>query len=285
MTKSKILVTGATGNVGHEVVRHLVYQGASVVATALDAEDATHVPEGAEIVFFDFGDTETYPEAFNGVKKLFLMRPPQIADVKRYLFPVVDYVRESGIEQIVFLSLLGVERNPLVPHHKVERYVEESGVPYTFLRPSFYMQNLNTTHREEIKEQGEICVPVGNAKTSFIDVRDIGAVAAQVLTEAGHTNCAYALTGGKALDYHEVAETFTDVLDKRIVYTRPSLLKFIRRSLNRGTPFTFALVMAGLYTSTRLGMADKVTSTVHDLLDRPPISLRQYIQDYAEAWL
>ena len=282
--KSKILVTGATGNVGREVVKQLVDQGAAVVATVLKAEAAERVPAGAEIVIFDFGDPKTYPAAFADVKKLFLMRPPQIADVKHYLFPVVDYARKIGVEQIVFLSLLGVERNPIVPHHKVEKYIKNSGMPYTFLRPSFYMQNLNTTHQEEIKKDGEICIPVADAKTSFIDVRDIGAVGARVLTESGHTNSAYELTGAQALDYKQVAAIFTAVLGKKIVYTRPSLLKFIRKSLKRGTPFKFVLIMAGLYTSTRLGMAERITSTVKELLGRPPISLRQYAQDYAAAW-
>jgi uncharacterized protein YbjT (DUF2867 family) len=270
--------------VGREVVKQLVGREASVVATALDAEDAQRVPAGAKIIRFDFGELATYPDAFTSVNKLFLMRPPQIADVQRYLFPVVDYARDAGVEQLVFLSLLGVERNPLVPHHKVEGYVKASGVPYTLLRPSFYMQNLNTTHREEIKA-GEICIPVANAKTSFIDVRDIGAVAALVLTEEGHTNHAYALTGGRALSYHEVAEIFTEVLGKEVTYTRPSLLRFLYRSLKRGTPVKFALVMAGLYTSTRFGMADEVTSTVEDLLGRPPTSFKQYVRDYAEVWL
>jgi uncharacterized protein YbjT (DUF2867 family) len=171
-----------------------------------------------------------------------------------------------------------------VPHHKVEGYVRASGVPYTFLRPSFYMQNLNTTHREEIAERGEICVPVGDAKTSFIDVRDVGSVAAQALTEEGHAGRAYELTGGEALDYYEVAAIFSEVLGEEVTYANPSLLRFVRSSVARGVPLKFALVMAGLYTSTRLGMADRVTPVVEELLGRPPITLRQYVRDYADAW-
>lgn len=284
MTMERALVTGATGNVGQEVVKALLERGQPVTAAALDEQDARRIPEGAKIVFFDFGKPETFPQAFEGVNRLFLMRPPQIADVKRYLFPVVDYAREAGVEQIVFLSLLGAERNPFVPHRKVEKYLEGRDVPYTFLRPSFYMQNLNTTHREEIREEDRISVPVGDAKTSFIDVRDIGAVAARVLSEEGHEEQAYDLTGGRALDYDEVAAIFSEVLGREIRYTDPSLLRFVRESVAGGRPLIFALIMAGLYTSTRFGMAERVTETVERLLGRPPIPFRRYVQDYAEAW-
>lgn len=282
--QDKILVTGATGNVGREVVKALLAQGQSVVAATLDERDAQRAPAGAVTRRFVFGEPATYPTAFEGVGKLFLMRPPQITDVERYLFPVVDYARAEGVRHIVFLSLLGVERNRRVPHYKVEQYVKASGVPYTFVRPSFYMQNLNTTHREEIRDEDKIAVPVGDARTSFIDVRDIGAVAARVLSEAGHAGRAYELTGGAALDYHQVAARFTEVLGREITYTDPSLLRFVWERVTHGTPLPFALVMAFLYTQTRRGMADRVTDDVQHLLGRPPITMRQYIQDYAQMW-
>jgi uncharacterized protein YbjT (DUF2867 family) len=285
---ARILVTGATGNVGREVVKCLVGRDHHVIAAVMDDEDAARLdPEiGSQVETrrFLFGEDATYTPAFTGVEKLFLMRPPQIADVKHYLFPVIDRARSLGVEQIVFLSLLGAERNPVVPHHKVEAYLRAREAPFTFLRPSFYMQNLNTTHRAEIRDDDEICVPVGNAKTSFIDVRDIGAVAAKTLTEPGHVGKAYALTGGEALDYYEVAELFTEVLGRTITYTDPSILAFIRRRRALGTPWKFVMVMVGLYTATRLGTADRVTGTVARFLGRPPLSLRQYIEDYAEVW-
>ena len=284
---AKTLVTGATGNVGAEVVKSLQQLGQSVVTATMNEQDAQQVPvdPNTSAVRFDFGDPTTYPAAFAGVSKLFLMRPPQISNVKRYLFPVIDYAKQVGVEQIVFLSLIGVERNPVVPHHKVEKYILTSGVPYTFVRPSFYMQNLNTTHRVEIRDQNIICVPVGRAKTSFIDVRDIGAVAAKVLTENEHQNKAYELTGSEALDYYQVAELFTDILGRKITYRNPSVFEFIRVSRARGIPWAFVMVMVGLYTSTRFGMAKQITRDVQNLLGRQPIRMQQYIQDYAETWL
>ncbi len=215
---------------------------------------------------------------------MYLIRPPAISDVKRLLFPAIDAAREAGVQQIVFLSLIGVERNRVVPHYKVEQYLLGSGVPYTFLRPSFFMQNLNTTHRAEIKEQNEIFVPAGTGKTSFIDVRDIAAVAALTLTEPGHTNRAYGLTGSEALDYYQVAAVLSEVLRRPIIYRKPSLRQFIRRQRAGGTPWPFVLVMSGIYTTARLGRAARLTDETARLLGRAPIALRRYAEDYRDCW-
>jgi uncharacterized protein YbjT (DUF2867 family) len=281
----KILVTGSTGNVGSEVVKALLEMDQPVVAAAMDEQDAQNVPgEDTETVLFRFGEGETYRAAFAGIDKLFLMRPPQISDVRTYLFPVVDYAKEVGVRHIAFLSLLGVERQRFVPHYQVEKHLQASGVPYTLLRPSFYMQNLNTTHRAEIRDRDEILIPVGRARTSFLDVRDIGAVAAKVLTEPGHENRAYELTGGEALDYYQVADLFTDVLGREITYRDPSIPRFIHHHRQQGVPLPSVLIMVGLYTATRFGSGKQVTGDVAELLGRPPIAMRQFIEDYADAW-
>ena len=100
---------------------------------------------------FDFGDLDTYATAFAGVDRLFLMRPPALSDVNRYMRPVVDYAAGADVRHIVFLSLLGAEKNSLVPHAQVQRLLRESGTPFTFLRAGFFMQNLSTTHAAEIQ--------------------------------------------------------------------------------------------------------------------------------------
>jgi uncharacterized protein YbjT (DUF2867 family) len=167
----------------------------------------------------------------------------------------------------------------------VETYLKELQFDTTYLRCSFFMQNLNTTHRAEIKERNEVFVPVANTKTSFIDVRDIGAVAAIALTQPGHKNKNYDLTGSEKLDYWQVADILTETLGRKITYLNPSPLKFFVTHLRRGTPFMFALVMTGLYLSTRNGMAEPVTNEVEKLIGRKPITFKQYTQDYKDAWL
>lgn len=280
-----ILVTGALGNVGSAAVQSLHAEGYAVRAADLSIAQL-HERHGDTIqaVALDFGRPETFASALVGVKRLFLMRPPQIADVKRYLFPFLDAAQVAGAEHVVFLSLLGVEKNRRVPHYQVEQYLRASALRWTFLRASFFMQNLSGTHRAEIRDRDELYVPVGRGKTSFIDVRDIGAVAASALTQPGHENMAYDLTGPEALDYDAVAAILSAALGRKIVYRNPSVPAFLWRTLRNGTALPFALVMAYLYTQTRRGMSAFVTDDVARLLGRPPITLRQFAEDYRAVW-
>ena len=281
-----ILVVGALGNVGTEVVKQLQLAGQQVRAADIDDRKVKErLGDSVEAVYFDFSKPDTYEATFSGVKKLFLMRPPRLTDVKRYMFPAIDAAKRAGVEHVVFLSLIGVENATFVPHYKVEQYLKEVDLPATFLRCSFFMQNLNTTHRKEIKERSEIFVPVGKAKTSFIDVRDIGTVAAVVLTQDGHAGKNYDLTGQEGLDYGEAAQIMSDVLGRKITYRKPSPLHFLIETVRRGTPLSFAVVMTGLYLSTRFGMAESATNEVERLTGHKPIPFRQYVQDYREAWM
>jgi len=281
-----VLVTGALGNVGAEVVKRLQAAGRNVRAADIDEKELKkRFGDSVEVIHFDFSRPETHQAAFSGVEKMFLMRPPQLTDVKRYMFPAINAAKCAGVRHVVFLSLIGIEKAKFVPHYKVERYLQEVGLQTTFLRCSFFMQNLNTTHRKEIRERSEIFVPVGKAKTSFIDVRDIGAVAAVTLTQEDHAGKNYDLTGSEGLDYCQAAQIMSEVLGRKITYRNPNPLYFLIETVRRGTPFHYALVMAGLYLSTRFGMAEPVTNEVERLTGRKPVTFRQYVQDYRHAWM
>ncbi|MCA0455473.1 MAG: SDR family oxidoreductase [Chloroflexi bacterium] len=282
---ARILITGATGNVGSEVVRGL--QALSIPfriglvnpsSTCLEAND--HM----EVVPFDFLNPETYSAAFAGIQHLFLMRPPALSNVWRDIAPAVRAAVECGVEHIVFLSLQGVEQNRITPHYKIEKLIEQLGVRYTFLRAGFFMQNLSTTQAAEIRDAGEIALPVGKAKTSFVDVRDIAAVAVYALTADQHESQKYTLTGPEALDYTQVALKLSHVLERSIRYTNPSVFRFIWRQLRAGRGLGYTLVVAGLYTITRLGNAKTVTDDVQRILGRPAIPFDQFAHDYRASW-
>jgi len=240
--------------------------------------------DSVEAVRFDFTDPTTYEATFKGVQKMFYMRPPHITNIQRDMAPSMDAAKRAGVTHAVFLSLIGIESTKYVPHYKVETYLKAINMQTTFLRCSFFMQNLNTTHRREIKERNEIFVPVGKAKTAFVDARDIGAVAAVALLEDGHAGRNYDLTGSERLDYWEAARIMSEVLGRRITYRNPNPLYFLIETIRRGTPFMFALVMTGLYTSTRFGMAEPITDEVERLTGISPITFRQYVTDYEDAW-
>ena len=286
MAQPDILVTGALGNVGAEVVKSLLAAGCPLRAGDIaPAAVSQRFGPGVEALLLDYDRPETFTSALSGIQRLFLMRPPQIGNVKKYLFPFLETARSAGVQQVVFLSILGVEQNQRVPHYQVEQHLRASGLSWTFLRCSFFMQNLSTTHRAEIRDRDELYVPVGEARTSFLDVRDIGAVAAQALTQPGHEHHAYDLTGPEALDYDQVAELLTHALGRKITYRNPSPLAFFTRQLGAKKSPMYALVTTWLYTNTKRGMAEQVTGEVARLLGREPIRMDQYIRDYRDCWM
>jgi len=281
---AKVLITGAAGNVGMEVIRAYPTPADLRAAVRDIQKERPHIGREIEYVPFDFTDPATYPRAFEGVRSMFLMRPPQISNVARDIEPALDAAKAAGVEHIVFLSLVGVEKRTYVPHYKIEQAILARGFDWTFLRASFFMQNLNTTHRAEIADHNEIALPVGSAKTSFIDVRDIGAVAAKALSEPGHRNRAYTLTGGESLDYNQVASIMSNVLNRPIRYTDPSFISFFANQIKAGRTAAYAFVVTALYTMTRMGGADTISDDVPRLLQRPPIRFQQYVEDYRAAW-
>ncbi|MFN3596596.1 MAG: SDR family oxidoreductase [Rubricoccaceae bacterium] len=279
---ARILVTGPTGTVGFAVLRRLLDTGhAPVAALRGDAERA--LPEGAERVRMDFTDPGSFGPALRGIEGVFLMRPPQIANVKATLVPFMDAAEAAGVRRVAFLSVLGAEKNPLLPHRVVERRLERGALAWTHLRASYFMQNLAGMHAADIRA-GHLSVPAGDGKTSFVDARDVGEAAAVVLTVPGHEHRAYDLTGPEALDYFEVARVLSEVLGRRVEYRRPGSLEFLRREQERGTPTSLALVMAGIYATARLGLADRVEQDLGRVLGRSPRTLAQFAADYRDAW-
>ncbi len=281
-----ILITGASGNVGGEILKLFIEQHTRVAVTSTDPSRLTGIyGDQVEARKLDFADPATFGPALEGCDTIFLMRPPQISNAKKFIQPFINKAREMNVKQIVFLSLQGVQNNPVVPHHAIEKMVRESGVPYTFLRAGFFMQNLSTTHREEIRDRSEIFIPAGKGKTSFIDVRDIAAVAFKSLTETGHDNKAYELTGEAALEYGAVAAMLSQELGRPITYVDPSIFRFFTRMREQGAAAGFILVMIALYTVCKLGKAGALTTTTQELLGRAPISMRQFIADHRAVWL
>jgi uncharacterized protein YbjT (DUF2867 family) len=290
----RILITGASGNVGLETMRELMKHSdkdrfeviAGVRDTARSKQELDVQPDG--FVTLDLTNLGTFDAALSGISRVLLVRPPQLADVDTYFKPFVDAMKRSGVRHVVFLSLQGVENNPMTPHHKIEKLIVESGLPFTLLRPSFFMQNLSTTHRNEIRLRDEIFIPAGNGRTSFVDVRDIGAVASLALTSltSEHLHKGYELTGSEALTYSEAAQILTTVLGRKITYRNPSIVRFIWRKWRKEhTSLGFTLIMVALYTVSKLGKAARLTEETKRLLSRPPITFQQFASDYRAVWM
>jgi uncharacterized protein YbjT (DUF2867 family) len=165
---TNILVTGATGNVGREVVQLLSAQNFRVTAAVRNPIEASKdFASNVRCVLFDFTNPDTFADAFTGVNKLFLVRPPAIADIHQ-ITPALNAAKQAGVEEIIFLSIIGADKNRIVPHYAIERAIEQLDILAVFLRCSFFMQNLNTTHREDIRIRDRLFMPAGNGKTSWL---------------------------------------------------------------------------------------------------------------------
>ncbi|MBN1243441.1 MAG: NmrA family NAD(P)-binding protein [Spirochaetales bacterium] len=281
----EILVIGALGTVGAETVAALLRRGVRPRAAGTDPSRVEkRFGDAVEPVRFDFGASETFEAAFAGISSMFVLRPPHISNPKRDMYPALEAARKAGVRRVVFLSLIGIEDNKLVPHRAVEDFLERSGQERVFLRCSFFMQNLGGVHRAEIRDRDELFLPVGDAKTSFIDARDLGEIAAKALVEIGTGDAAWDLTGSEALDYHEVARVFSRELGREIRYRNPSPLAFFLRRLGAKEPFLFALVTTWLYANTKRGMAARVTGEAERLLGREPFTLAEYVRDHRGLW-
>lgn len=280
-----ILVTGAAGTIGRPLVGELLASG-SVVRAALTRID-TAPPElaGSELTAFDFKRAQTWGPAFDGVRTMFLLRPPQLSRVTRDLLPAVEFGARNGLRHVVFLSLQGADRNRVVPHARVEKALRASALAWTFVRPSFFMQNLSTTHRQDVVD-GHVLVPAGSGRTAFVDASDVAAVAAAALREpAAHAGRAWTPTGPEALTYAEVAAELSRALDRRIAYDRPGLVGYARHAHSAlGLPWGMVAVTGAIYTIARLGLAAGLTDDVRAVTGADPRSFAEFARRESAAW-
>lgn len=285
-----IVVTGPNGNVGTELVRMLIRDGtlpfriAANTPAKIDALYGPNVPR----VRFSFDDRSTWEAALEGISTLFLLFPlPHPRTARSWMVPFVAAAKAAGAQHIVYVSVPGAETTKFVPHYTVERAIKASAVPYTFLRASYFAQNLIrdiTTHAVDIARSDEILIPAGKGETSFVDSRDVAQVAIAVMRDpAAHANQAYVLTGPEAINFYRVAELMTDVLGRHIAYRNPSLLRFWR-TVGPRVSWDTLFFMTGVYMLTRFGKNAPMTDTLPSLLGRPSTTMRQFLADHAERF-
>ncbi len=279
----KIVITGATGNVGVEVIKNLkIKEGDFEIIAGLREKQESYdssLVTSLQTVHFDFFDAASIRNALNDCHTLFLLRPPQISDVKKYFEPIVKIAVENKLEHIVFLSVQGAETSSIIPHHKIEKLIAQSGINYTFLRPAYFMQNFTTTLRKNLVEKDLIFLPAGSAKFTLIDVEDVGAVAAEILISPHeHVNKAYELTNDELLNFKETANILSQVLERKITYKSPNLLSFYLTKRVEGFPSMFILVMIMLHYLPRFKSPPETSNWVEMLIKRRPISFREYVK-------
>jgi len=190
------------------------------------------------------------------------------------------------VEHIVFLSVQGVEKSKIIPHHKIEKLIVESKIPFTFLRPAYFMQNFTTNLHKDLVSKKLIYLPAGNAKFTLIDVRDIGAVSAIILNEnTKHVNTSYALTNNECLTFSEMAEKLSENLGIKIGYKSPNLISFFLTKSKEKLPTPMIFVMMMLHFLPRFQKAPALSDWFKKITGNEPISFKQFVLDHKKLLL
>ncbi|WP_107668100.1 NAD(P)H-binding protein [Cyanothece sp. BG0011] len=281
-----MLVIGATGNVGREVIKTALNQGLKPVAAVRNITKAKKdFGEDLSMVKFDFYDRNTWFKALEAQKFLFLLRPPAISEVEETLNPFIDVAKQAGIEHIIFLSVAGAEKNKFIPHRKVEDHLISLDAHYTILRPGFFAQNLQDAYRLDIIESDRIMVPAGHTPVNWIDVRDVAEVATLILRNPfAHAGKAYTLAGPGPVLWEEVVESLSDVLGRDIQYQAVSIPRYIFHLKKRGLSRGAIIVQTIIHVLLRLGQGAIEDNTLERLLGHPSRTIETYIRENAEIW-
>jgi uncharacterized protein YbjT (DUF2867 family) len=296
MTKnyeSTILLTDPTGTVGNAVIKQLAAsdQTNQIIRAAVDTKNkADKIKHAHEIANIDYTRPETIADALNNVDRLFLRIPPSVEMVD-ISSSIIEEAKKNGVKFIVKLSTMGADLDPGYTsgrlHRQVEKIIEESGIPFAFLRPNSFMQNFLTRSSQTIKNQNVFYLPAGDGKISFVDARDVAAVVVEVLTNNGsrHINKIYDITGPEALSHSQVAEILSKETGRRISYVDISEEDARNGMKKMGVGDWFIDNAMELYRMYRSGYRSQVTTVVEKLTEQKPTSFSQFARDYAQNGL
>ena len=282
---AKILVIGATGTVGGETVKQLVRKGEKVRAATRNPSAAHVSGLGVEFVEFDYERPGTFGLALEDVDRVFMMARPGDDESDRVASPLIREMKQRGIRRVVNLTAMGVRDLKGIALARVEQDLENSGLGFTHLRPNWFMQIFSGgLLLADIRANGAIHVPAADARISYIDSRDIAAVAAAALREDGHCGRAYTLTGPEALDFHRVAQTISSVSGRSVQYV--PIDDDTARGLIRGAGLSEqrAERLIGFYSLVRKGFCAPVSGDVARVLGRAPATFDRFAAENASCW-
>jgi len=280
-----ILITGAGGTVGSEVVRHLqTLQQPLRLAFHSQHKVEQAAAAGHDVVMIDYLQPETLSAALAGAEAVFLMGNGVLGQAEGEI-NVVKAAQAAGVQRIVKLSVWGADSDAFMLarlHNKIERAIVASGLEWTMLRPNSFMQNFITYDLETIVRDGAFYLPAGDAAINHIDIRDIAQVATLALTQPGHAGQVYNLSGPRAITYAEAAAILSRTIGKTVHYVEISDAEARAALLESGAPEEYADTLVDLNRFFRTGGAAEGSTTVRELTAREPISFEQFARDHID---
>jgi uncharacterized protein YbjT (DUF2867 family) len=281
-----VLVTGASGTVGSALVDLLVEAGVRVRAGVHSPDAAVTSSDTVETVEIELGEPATLEPAFEDVDRAYLLTP-FVPDQSALVENLVAAAVAADVSHLVRQSALGAGRDDppytlAADHREGERLVEASGIPFTHLRPTSFMQNV-LNDAETIREKDAIYNPVSEP-VSFVDGRDVAAVAAAVLTGDGHDGAAYPITGPEAITFGRMAEVLSEVLGREITHVQVSMDDARTGLVEAGMPAELVEGYVGLLEWFEAGGGSQVLDTVETLTGTPARPFDTFARDHAEAF-
>jgi NAD(P)H dehydrogenase (quinone) len=284
---ARILVTGATGNIGRAVVQELADRGVEFRVFTRDANKASAL--GVEAFEGDFGEAGSLEAAMRGVDAIFL-NSSQHPDMARLQGNVSAAAADAGVRHIVKVSggtsVTGEDKASWAgrAHHQVERMIEDAGIGYTFLRPAYFMQNLLAL-AEPIRA-GKLPVPLPDQRIAVVDARDVGAAAAAILVSPEeHRGRTYDLTGPESLSFADIAERLSAVLGQNVQHVAPPIDAAVESLRAKGAPDWLQQHVAEIMEIfAQDPSVAVVTDSVEQITGRPPRTLEGFLADHATAF-
>lgn len=282
-----ILITGATGTIGSELAKLLSAKGLKFRAYIRSVKKAEALKlVNMEIFNGDLSDKAALKKAMKGITRVFLLSSADPRQVE-YQRNVIEAAKAEGVTLIVKQSVFGVGPKSPVSlarwHWETEEELRKSGVPYAILRPTMFMQNLLMS-AESVKKEGVIYSPMGDAKASFIDARDIAKCAMTILTGRGFEGKVYELTGPRAITYRDIAGELSKVGGHEVKCVNVSLEDARKWILSIGVPEWLANDITKLNEIFAAGQASIVTTSVRDVTGVTARGVETFVEDYAEAF-
>jgi uncharacterized protein YbjT (DUF2867 family) len=282
-----ILVTGATGNTGSALLRLLEGRTPNVRAMVRKPDTSARRDSSATFVAGDFDDPRSLEAALDGVTRAYLVTPSS-RDAEAQQLRFVELAAAAGVTHLVKLSQLAAdEASPvrfLRYHAAVERRIRELGIGFTFLRPNLYFQGL-LAFQPMIAKEGRFVAPIGDARVSAVDVRDIAAVAAVVLTQSGHEGKTYTITGPSAVTHAEMAKAIGEAVGRDVAFVDVPPEAFAGALTAAGVPPWQVEGLLEDYAHYARGEAAAIHSAVRDVTGVEPRDITTFARDYARAFI
>ena len=284
----KILVMGGTGNVGGAVVTELLKRKANVRVLARKQPGEGKLPAAVEVAIGDLLDPVSIEQAMQGVDKLFLLTAV-VADELTQALIAYGIARRVGMKQVTYLSVFKVEQFRDVPHFAsklaVEQALREFGLPFTILRPGYYIQN-DAMLKDALKGPGIYPMPIGTAGICAVDTRDIAEAAAISLTGEGHEGQTYDLVGPTLISGPGNAATWSKLLGKEVKYTGHDFDQWeqqMRARVPGWTAFDLRTMFQG-YFDRGFASTEREVARVTKLLGHAPRSYEDFAVETAALW-